>query len=116
MLLWDEVHLLRALMGTVFVLHGCACTHVNLRPVLKNVFLTAVSALFPSKCRSVYVVSAPACVASVHTPLPLLLECVEVSYARLDVAPAAPLPLPCLSSALAAAGQVKPGPCVSQVL
>lgn len=93
MLLRDEEHLLRALMGTVCVLLGCACTHVNLRPVLKNVFLTAVSALFPSKCRNVCVVSALACVASVHTPLSLLLERVEVSYVRPDTAPAAPLPL-----------------------
>lgn len=92
MLPWAEEHLLRALMGTVFVLHGCACTHVNLRPVLKNVLLTAVSALFPSKCRGVYVVSAPACAASVHAPLPLLLERVEVSCVSLDTAPAAPLP------------------------
>lgn len=118
MLLWDEERLLRALMGTVCVLHGCACTHVNLRPVLKNVFLTAASALFHSKCRSVYVVSAPACVASVPRPPPCswsVCVCVEVSY-EIRHGSCCSSTTPCLSSALAAAGQVKPGPRVSQVL
>lgn len=116
MLLRDEKRLLRALVGTVFVLHGCACTHVYVRPGLKNVFLTAVSALFPSKCRSVYVVSAPACVASVHTPLPSSPGVCGGVICETRHCSRCSSPTSCLSSALAAAGQVKSGPCVSQVL